>query len=86
MRRYLESLRNFPAAEYTTEEIASCIREEKDRGLLSLLRQADLVKFAHNVPSPARKEDEIKTALSYIDETGTVFGGTEEKGPDGGGL
>lgn len=84
MRRYLENLRNFPAAEYTTEEIASCIREEKDRILIPLLRQADLAKFAHNVPSPARKEDQVKTALLYIDETGTIFETGDGKGPTGG--
>jgi hypothetical protein len=36
------------------------------------LRQADLVKFADRVPALARKEEEVKTALSYIQETSTV--------------
>jgi hypothetical protein len=69
LRRYLGSLRGFPAVELTTEEIARCIDREQDRGLLALLRQADLVKFADRVPTPARKELEVKTALSYIQET-----------------
>ena len=69
MRRYLESIRHFPAAEYTTEEISHQIRKEIDRKLLPLLRQADLVKFADTVPTPARKEEDVRSALSYIDET-----------------
>lgn len=72
LRRYLGSLRGFPAVELTTEEIARCIDGEQDRGLLALLRQADLVKFADRVPAPARKEEEVKTALSYIQETSPV--------------
>jgi hypothetical protein len=72
LRRYLGSLRGFPAVELTTEEIARCIEREQDRGLLALLRQADLVKFADRVPTPARKEVEVKTALSYIQETSPV--------------
>jgi hypothetical protein len=69
MRQYLEALRGFPAAEFTTEEITSCIYHEQDRKLLPLLRQADLVKFADAIPTPARKEEEVKTALTYIHET-----------------
>lgn len=73
LRRYLGSLRGFPAVELTTEEIARCIDREQDRGLLALLRQADLVKFADRIPTPARKEEEVKTALSYIHETSPVL-------------
>ena len=69
LRKYMESLRGFPAAELTTEEIALHIRMEDDRGMLSLLRQADMVKFADSMPEPAEKEDEIRSALSYIDKT-----------------
>jgi len=70
LRRYLEAIRSFPAAEYTTEEIAQHIRTEQDRQLLPLLRRADLVKFADAVPTAARKEEDIQFALSYIRETG----------------
>ena len=73
MRRYLESLRGFPAAEYTTEEIALRIHNPQDRELLPLLQQADLVKFADLMPMPAKKDDELKRALSYIRETGSAF-------------
>ncbi len=69
LRRYLESIRNFPAAEFTTEEIARHIKSEQDRMLIPLLQQADLVKFADSVPTLARKEEDVKTALVYIRET-----------------
>ncbi len=70
LRRYLEAIRSFPAAEYTTEEIAQHIRTEQDRQLLPLLQRADLVKFADAVPTAARKEEDIQSALAYIRETG----------------
>jgi len=73
MRRYLESLRGFPAAEYTTQEIALSIQKQEDRQLLPLLQQADLVKFSDLTPKPAKKDDEIIKALSYIRETGAEF-------------
>jgi len=69
LRQYLEALRGFPAAEFTTEEIAVMIREEPDKRLLPLLQQADLVKFADALPTATRKEREIQHALSYIRET-----------------
>ncbi|MCP4624160.1 MAG: hypothetical protein GY850_11575 [bacterium] len=70
LRHYLEAIRNFPAAEYTTEEIARHISAEPDRTLIPLLQQADLVKFADTVPTRARKEEDIKAALAYIRKTG----------------
>jgi hypothetical protein len=73
LRQYMESLRNFPAPELTTEEIALKITTEEDRKALALLRQADLAKFADMVPTLARKEEELREMLTYIDETGTVF-------------
>jgi len=69
VRRYLEAIRGFPAAEFTTEEITACLKNEQDRKLLPVLRQADLVKFADTIPTPARKEEAVTTALSYIHET-----------------
>ena len=81
MRRYLESIRDFPAAEYTTEEIARHIKGEQDRKLLSLLQQADLVKFADNVPTPSRKEEDIKAALAYIRESSALLAGDQETAP-----
>lgn len=75
LRSYLEGLRGFPAVESTTEEIALRVREEEDRKLLALLRQADLVKFADTIPTHARKEEEIESALSYIQETSRILDG-----------
>ncbi|MDP2646118.1 MAG: hypothetical protein Q8P24_14355 [Desulfobacterales bacterium] len=72
LRRYLESIRNFPAVEYTTEEIARHMHSDNDRKLLALLRQADLVKFAEIVPTPAGKEQDVQQGLSYIYDTGPV--------------
>ena len=72
LRQYLEAIRGFPAAEYTTQEIAVCIRNDQDRELLPMLRQADLIKFADTVPTVARKEEDIEKALSYIKKTGPV--------------
>jgi hypothetical protein len=69
MRQYLESLRGFPAAEYTTEEISSRVKTEEDRKLIPLLKQADLVKFADHRPTPARKEEAFAQALAYIEMT-----------------
>ena len=69
LRRYLEAIRGFPAAEYTVEEIARYVQEEPDRQLLVLLRQADLVKFADAHPTAARKDEELKAALAYVGAT-----------------
>ena len=69
LRRYLEAIRGFPAAEFTTQEIALAVHEEADRRLLPLLRRADLVKFADQVPTSARKDEDVKWAFSYIQET-----------------
>jgi hypothetical protein len=72
IRRYLKSLRGFPAAELTTEEITRHIDNEEDRKILSLLRGADLIKFADTVPTPARKEEDVSTAISHVQETSLV--------------
>jgi hypothetical protein len=80
LRRYLEAIRHFPAVEFTTEEIAQHIRSEQDRRLLSLLKRADLVKFADDVPTPARKEEDIQAALAYIRETGPASEDTAAAG------
>ncbi len=69
IRRYLGALRHFPAAEFTTEEISRNLQREEDRGLLPLLRRADLVKFSDAVPTRAGKEEDVKKALAYIKAT-----------------
>ncbi len=72
LRRYLESLRGFPAAESTTEEISLRINSEQDQSLITLLRHVDLVKFADTVPTLSRKVADINSLLSYIQETSPV--------------
>jgi hypothetical protein len=69
MRRYLEAIRCIPAAELTTDEIYARVRTEADLNLVRLLRHADMVKFSDTMPTPQRKEIDVRTALSYIEET-----------------
>ncbi|MFH2047219.1 MAG: hypothetical protein ABIK92_18985 [Pseudomonadota bacterium] len=73
IKRYLENIRGFPAAEYTTEEIMSRIDNEKDRQILPLLRHSDLVKFADSIPIAVEKEEEVAMAIKYIEETAPVY-------------
>jgi len=73
LKHYLESIRGFPAAEFTTEEIARSIADEQDRVLIPLLREADFVKFADSIPTQAGKEEDVQVALAYIRETSSVF-------------
>lgn len=81
LRQYLEAIRSFPAGEYTTEEISARVEVEIDRSLVHLLKQADLVKFADHVPTPARKEEALARALAYIDQTGPAVVGVDPEGP-----
>jgi len=70
IRRYMEDIRGFPAAEMTTEEIARNLETQgSDRTILPLLRQADLVKFADSVPSPSRKDQDVMDTHMYINNT-----------------
>jgi hypothetical protein len=70
IRRYLESIRHFPAAEMTTEEIVRYVgNTSQDEEILPLLRQADLVKFADTIPTPDRNVRDIEAARTYIRQT-----------------
>jgi len=69
LRHYLEAIRGFPAAEYTLEEIARAARKKEDQPLLSLLRRADMVKFADSTATSARKTDDMASAFAYIRST-----------------
>jgi hypothetical protein len=67
IRRYMESIRHFPAAEMTTEEIARHVANtSQDQEMLPLLRQADLVKFADTIPTPDRKVRDVEAVRTYI--------------------
>jgi len=79
IRRYMASVCGFPAAEMTTEEIVRrIVSRSQEQGLLPLLRQADLVKFADDVPTLERKERDVAAARDYIDMTAPEDGETEE--------
>jgi hypothetical protein len=70
IRRYMESIRHFPAAEMTTEEIVRYVgNTSQDEEILPLLRQADLVKFADTIPTPDRNVRDIEAARTYIRQT-----------------
>ncbi len=70
VRRYMEAVRLFPAAEMTTEEIGRQVRGNlEDEALVALLRQADLVKFADAVPTADRQAQDLAAARTYIRQT-----------------
>jgi hypothetical protein len=70
IRRYMASIRPFPAAEMTIEEIVPHARTNAhDQQILPLLRQADLVKFADAVPTLDRKAQDVQAARAYIRQT-----------------
>lgn len=69
IRKYIESVRGFPAGEYTTEEIARHLVKDPDKEILTLLRHADLVKFADAVVSPHKNQEEIRAVFEYITRT-----------------
>jgi hypothetical protein len=80
IRRYMESIRRFPAAEMTTEEIARWVKTDpSDQKILPLLRQADLVKFADSIPAPDSKDQDILTARTYIQQTRPLMDESQEK-------
>ncbi len=85
VKRYIEAIRGFPAAEFTTEEIAQRAVEQ-DRPALGVLRYADLVKFADEIASPGRKEEDVSCILAYIDVTASGAEGEEDPGRSGGGT
>ncbi len=72
LRQYIERLRGFPAAELTTEEIGRRIKEERDRKLVPILREADLVKFADAIPTKAKNDEDVRAALEYVRATTPV--------------
>jgi len=82
IRRYMASIRCFPAAEMTTEEIARKIKTDPaDQHILPLLRQADLVKFADLMPAPDRKDQDVQMARTYIQQTRPLTNGLQEGPP-----
>jgi hypothetical protein len=75
VRRYLEDRFGLRSPELTTEEFLDELSRSPElvrdhRTLLaSFLRRADLVKFAHYVPTSGDLEDSIQAAQRFLDET-----------------
>ncbi|MBP6730689.1 MAG: hypothetical protein KA149_01445 [Chitinophagales bacterium] len=74
LRYYLEFRYNWYAMENTTEEIESemaqfNLKEKAKENLLSILRAADLVKFAKMIPAPDANIRAIESAYKFIDFT-----------------
>ncbi len=71
IRKYMEKLRSFPAAELTTDEISSHIMHNEDREILHLLKTSDLIKFADERPTQSQKTEHCSMARAYIENTRT---------------
>ena len=68
-REYMGHIREFPAAELTTEEIALAVKLEDDRAMLRLLRQIDMIKFAEQRPTTSEREEHWKQVWKYVKDT-----------------
>jgi hypothetical protein len=74
LRRYLENRYGVPALESTTTELLDHLRRaplasEVSARILSLLREADLVKFAKASPEPADARSTEARARRLVEET-----------------
>ena len=84
LRLYVEYRYGWYAMESTTEEIQSEIenynlKEKAKENLLSILRAADLVKFAKMIPMPDANIRAMESAYKFIDFTEPNENKTEEK-------
>ncbi len=84
LRLYVEYRYGWYAMESTTEEIQSEIenynlKEKAKENLLSILRSADLVKFAKMIPMPDANIRAMESAYKFIDFTEPNENKTEEK-------
>ncbi|MCS5636237.1 MAG: hypothetical protein NZ990_06950 [Myxococcota bacterium] len=75
VRRYLENRFSLRSPELTTERFLEEVSGSPDLGgdhqalLRDFLVQADLVKFAHHLPSPVAVRETVEKARRFIDET-----------------
>jgi hypothetical protein len=69
LKEYMGKIRQFPAAELTTEEIAAYVKENLDIEMVRLMRKADMIKFADFRPTTAERETHWKTIWSYVKTT-----------------
>lgn len=84
MRRYLEGNYSFPALEMTTHELSLEFKREVfppcwQQELLPVLHQADLVKFAKEVPSLSDCARILDTGFRLVDLTRPLDNGATEK-------
>ena len=84
LRTYLAGRFEVGAMEMTTDEIADALRvidiEQKPKmDLLSVLRAADLVKFAKATPEPEENEFAYNRAYYFVEETKPVEAVVEEE-------
>lgn len=78
LRRYLENQHMIPAVEMVTDEILDSCRENaavqnSTEQLGRLLRLADLVKFAKEIPTAPQNEQSLKDAVSFVELTKPVL-------------
>jgi len=74
VRRYLENRYGVPALESTTDDLRELLRGSPVPGpvasrVLSLLGEADLVKFARGIPDPADARSAEPRARSLVEDT-----------------
>lgn len=74
LRGYIEERYRVPAMECTTDEVLNELRisplnADQRSQLESMLRLADMVKFAKNIPSPQENERMIIAARGFVQET-----------------
>lgn len=77
LRRYLENRYGIPALESTTDDLRELLRNAPIRGdlasrVLSLLGEADLVKFAKGIPDPAEAQASEGRVRRIVTETTPV--------------
>ena len=77
LRRYLENRYRVMALERTTDEILDDLKRLRMSGDLSgraesLLRRADLVKFAKHAPGVPEHEESLRTAYDFVERTKIV--------------
>lgn len=82
LRRYLENRYDVPALECTTDDLRELLRGtplpgEMASRVLSLLGEADLIKFAKGIPEPTNARSSEKRAREIVEATIPAPGVTE---------
>ena len=78
LRRYLEYQHLIPAVEMVTDDILESCRSnaavaKSSEQLGRILRLADLVKFAKEIPLPPQNEESLKDAYRFVEQTKPVI-------------